>query len=153
MTEEQREIGRKKRVIEYAERNGNIKTACRRFGIARSTFYLWPLAGSVPRVGRRAVHTHRYEKQVPGHHVQVDVKFLTLKRKRGGSVRRGLRCARGSAVNVKSGRGRHGPKRESLKSSRNGRICLIRSVVVRTLPIGGAEKGPSFSYSLRDQAA
>src|SRR5689334_13352321 len=25
------------------------------------------------RVGRRAVHTHRYEKQVPGHHVQVDV--------------------------------------------------------------------------------
>ena len=30
------------------------------------------------RVGRRAVHTHRYEKQVPGHHVQVDVKFLTL---------------------------------------------------------------------------
>jgi hypothetical protein len=30
------------------------------------------------RVGRRAVHTHRYAKQVPGHHVQVDVKFLTL---------------------------------------------------------------------------
>jgi len=41
MTEEQREIRRKKRVIEYAERNGNIKIACRRFGIARSTFYLW----------------------------------------------------------------------------------------------------------------
>ena len=30
------------------------------------------------RVGRRAVHTHRYAKQIPGHHVQVDVKFLTL---------------------------------------------------------------------------
>ena len=30
------------------------------------------------RVGRRAVHTHRYANQVPGHHVQVDVKFLTL---------------------------------------------------------------------------
>ena len=41
MTEDQREIRRKKRVIEYAEKNGNIKTACRRFGIARSTFYLW----------------------------------------------------------------------------------------------------------------
>ncbi len=38
MTEIQREIKRKKRVIEYAEKNGNIKTACRRFGIARSTF-------------------------------------------------------------------------------------------------------------------
>ena len=41
MTEDQREIRRKKRVIEYAEKNGNIKTACRRFGIARSTYYLW----------------------------------------------------------------------------------------------------------------
>ncbi len=41
VTEDQREIKRKKRVIEYAEKNGNIKTACRRFGIARSTFYLW----------------------------------------------------------------------------------------------------------------
>ena len=30
------------------------------------------------RMSRRAVHTHRYAKQVPGHHVQVDVKFLTL---------------------------------------------------------------------------
>jgi hypothetical protein len=36
VTEIQREIKRKKRVIEYAEKNGNIKTACRRFGIARS---------------------------------------------------------------------------------------------------------------------
>ena len=41
MTEGQREIRRKKRVIEYAEEHGNIRTACRRFGIARSTFYLW----------------------------------------------------------------------------------------------------------------
>ena len=41
MTEEQREVRRKKRVLEYADKNGNIKTACRRFGIARSTFYLW----------------------------------------------------------------------------------------------------------------
>ena len=40
------------------------------------------------RVGRRAVHTHRYEKQVPGHHVQVDVKFLTLQRRGGQRVRR-----------------------------------------------------------------
>ncbi len=40
------------------------------------------------RVGRRAVHTHRYEKQVPGHHVQVDVKFLTLQGQRGQRIRR-----------------------------------------------------------------
>jgi len=30
-----------------------------------------------------------------------------------------------------------------------GRICLIRCVVVRRLLTGGAEKGPSFSYSQR----
>ncbi len=41
VTEDQREIRRKKRVIERAEKNGSIKTTCRRFGIARSTFYLW----------------------------------------------------------------------------------------------------------------
>jgi hypothetical protein len=34
-------------------------------------------------VGRRAVHAHRYAKQAPGHHVQVDVAFLKLK---GGAV-------------------------------------------------------------------
>ena len=41
MNEEQREIRRKKRVIAYAESNGNVNRACRRFGVARSTFYLW----------------------------------------------------------------------------------------------------------------
>ena len=40
MTERQREINRKKRVIEYAEKHGNIRKVCGRFGIARSTFYL-----------------------------------------------------------------------------------------------------------------
>ena len=40
------------------------------------------------RVGRRAVHTHRYTKQVPGHHVQVDVTFLKLIGPRGRAIRR-----------------------------------------------------------------
>jgi transposase len=165
MTHEQREIHRKKRVIEYAENIGNVRKACRYFGIARSTFHFWRgryrkfgdeglvnrrrVAHNHPnktppeivdkilhirrtyhmgpqrivwyleryhdirisdatvyqvcrrhnlrrlpnRVGRRAVHTHRSEKQVPGHHVQVDVKFLTLKRKRG--VPGALSLARG----------------------------------------------------------
>ena len=39
-------------------------------------------------VGRRAIHTRRYAKQVPGHHVQVDVKFLTLKTHEGKRIRR-----------------------------------------------------------------
>jgi hypothetical protein len=41
MTEDQREIRHKKRVLEYAKKLGNINAICRRFGIARSTFYLW----------------------------------------------------------------------------------------------------------------
>ncbi len=175
MTEVQREIRRKKRVIEYAEKIGHVGRACRHFGIARSTFYLWrdryresgdeglksrrfgchhnhpnrtpdevvekilhlrrtyPMGpirivwylerdhdiktsdatvyrvckrhglNKLPtRVGRRAVHTHRYQKQVPGHHVQVDVKFLTLKRKRGGTVRRYQYIAIDDATRVRA---------------------------------------------------
>jgi transposase InsO family protein len=37
---------------------------------------------------RRAIHTKRYAKSVPGHHVQVDVKFLKLKDAAGKPVRR-----------------------------------------------------------------
>ena len=42
----------------------------------------------LPQAGTRAVHTKRYEKQVPGHHIQVDVKFLIFKGKSGGVIRR-----------------------------------------------------------------
>ena len=73
------------RIAWYLERYHDINTSdatvcrvCKRHGMAR-----------LPnRVGRRAAHTHRYQKQVPGHHVQVAVKFLTLKRKKGSPVRR-----------------------------------------------------------------
>jgi hypothetical protein len=41
MTKDQREIHRKKRVLEYAERIGNINKACRYFEVARSSFYEW----------------------------------------------------------------------------------------------------------------
>jgi transposase InsO family protein len=40
------------------------------------------------KVGRRALHTRRYAKRVPGHHVQMDVKVLTLTADRGSRVRR-----------------------------------------------------------------
>ena len=39
-------------------------------------------------VGRRAVHTRRYAKKVPGHHVQMDVKVLGLTDCKGKRVRR-----------------------------------------------------------------
>ena len=37
---------------------------------------------------RRTVRTCRYEKQVPGHHIQVDVKFLSFKDETGKKIRR-----------------------------------------------------------------
>jgi len=37
---------------------------------------------------RRALHTKRYAKKVPGHHVQIDVKFLQLKDVEGKTVKR-----------------------------------------------------------------
>jgi len=39
-------------------------------------------------VGRRAIHTKRYAKRVPGHHIQVDVTFLTLKNAESKKIRR-----------------------------------------------------------------
>jgi transposase InsO family protein len=45
--------------------------------------------GKLPKTApRRSIHTKRYAKTVPGHHVQVDVKFLKLKDAAGKSVRR-----------------------------------------------------------------
>jgi len=175
VTEGQRKSRRKKSVLEYAVKIGHVGRACRRPGIARSTFYLWrdryresgdegltsrrrgcphnhpdktpddvvekilhlrrtyhmgPIRivwyleryhdiktsdatvsrvcrrhgmRRLPnRVGRRAVHTHLYEKQVPGHHVQVDVKFLTVKRKRGAAVRRYQYTAIDDAAGVRA---------------------------------------------------
>lgn len=57
----------------------------------------------LPRGTRmRKVHTKRYQKQVPGHHIQVDVKFLTLKGKNGQSVRRFQYTAIDDATRVRA---------------------------------------------------
>lgn len=37
---------------------------------------------------RRALHTRRYAKRVPGHHIQMDVKFLNLTTNRSSRIRR-----------------------------------------------------------------
>lgn len=36
---------------------------------------------------KRSVQTHRYEKQVPGHHIQINVKFLKPEKPNGKTVR------------------------------------------------------------------
>ena len=40
------------------------------------------------KVTRRAMHSIRYEKEIPGHHVQVDVKFLIFQDANGHKIKR-----------------------------------------------------------------
>ena len=54
------------------------------------------------RSGRRAVHTRRYNKQVPGHHIQIDVKFLTFKGNNGAKIKRYQYTAIDDATRVRA---------------------------------------------------
>ena len=47
MNTAQRDVLRKKRVLEHAERLGNVRKACHHYGISRSSFYLWKKAYEV----------------------------------------------------------------------------------------------------------
>lgn len=73
------------RITWYLERYHGLTTSC-------STVYRTLVRNGIQRlpraVGRRAIHTRRYAKAVPGHHIQVDVKFLSLKAANGSKVRR-----------------------------------------------------------------
>jgi transposase InsO family protein len=53
-------------------------------------------------VGRRAIQTRRYAKQVPGHHIQVDVKFVMLKSSDGTTIRRFQYTAVDDATRVRA---------------------------------------------------
>jgi transposase len=44
MTKAQRDILRKRRVLEHAERIGNVRKTCRYFGVSRSVSNLWKKA-------------------------------------------------------------------------------------------------------------
>jgi transposase InsO family protein len=73
------------RIMWYLARYHGIETSC-------ATVYRTLIRHGMRRlpkhVGRRAIHTRRYAKQVPGHHIQVDVKFLSLKTTDGRRIRR-----------------------------------------------------------------
>ena len=87
------------RIVWYLERYHNIKISdatvsriLKRNGMNR-----------LPRGTRlRKVHTKRYNKQVPGHHIQMDVKFLTFKGKRGEKIRRFQYTAIDDATRVRA---------------------------------------------------
>ena len=87
------------RIAWYLERYHGFTTSCssvyrtlRRNGIGR-----------LPRnVGRRAIHTRRYAKQVPGHQIQIDVKFLTLTTEDNRKIRRYQYTAIDDATRVRA---------------------------------------------------
>ncbi len=57
----------------------------------------------LPRGTRlRKVHTKRYNKQVPGHHIQMDVKFLTFIGDKGEKIRRFQYTAIDDATRVRA---------------------------------------------------
>ena len=53
MKAEEREIRRKRRILDHAVKSGNIAKTCRYFGVPRSLFYVWRnaylLDGSISR--------------------------------------------------------------------------------------------------------
>jgi transposase InsO family protein len=63
------------RIAWYLARYHGAETSCSSVSRTLVRNGLGRLPKNAPR---RAFHTRRYAKQVPGHHVQVDVKFLTL---------------------------------------------------------------------------
>ncbi len=73
------------RIAWYLERYHGITTS-------RSSVYRTLARNGVSRLlkttGRRSIHTRRYAKKVPGHHVQADVKILSLETAEGKKVRR-----------------------------------------------------------------
>ena len=63
MTDDQREIRRKLRVLEHAELTGDVSRTCRYFGVGRASFYRWRQAylthGEAGLASKRSVpHNH-----------------------------------------------------------------------------------------------
>ncbi len=73
------------RITWYLERYHGIKTSL-------SRDYRTLVRNGMRRLPKtapcRAIHTRHYSKEVPGHHVQVDVKFVSLRNFEGNRVRR-----------------------------------------------------------------
>lgn len=64
------------RIKYYLERYHGIQISESTISRALKTYGVNKLPKTAPK---RAVHSKRYAKKVPGHHIQVDVKFLWLK--------------------------------------------------------------------------
>ena len=75
MTRDQREIHRKKRVLKYADKVGNINKACRYFGVSRSSFYEW--RNRLRELGDEGLKSrrccpHKHPNKTPDEVVEID---------------------------------------------------------------------------------
>ena len=87
------------RITWYLARYHGIETSC---STVYRTLNRQGLRRLPKNVGLRAIHTRRYAKEVPGHHVQVDVKFVSLKATDGHRVRRFQYTAIDDATRVRA---------------------------------------------------
>jgi transposase InsO family protein len=87
------------RITWYLERYHGIKTSC---ASVYRTLVRQGLRKLPHMTGRRAVHTHRYAKEIPGHHVQADVKIVSLKAPDGHRLRRFQYTAIDDATRVRA---------------------------------------------------
>jgi len=97
MTQVQRDIRRKLRILRHAEQTGNVPKTCRHFGISREMFYRWKRSHG--RYGEDGLINSKPcpenpKVRVPAHHIQVDVNFPTFHDKAGRKVR----CFRCTAI-------------------------------------------------------
>ncbi len=87
------------RIMWYLERYHGIKICC-------NSVYRTLVRNGVGRLpqnaGRRKVHTKRYAKKVPGHHIQFDVKFLSFQSSKGKKIKRYQYTAIDDATRVRA---------------------------------------------------
>ncbi len=87
------------RIAWYLERYHGITISC---SSVYRTLVRQGMSCLPKNVGRRAIQTRRYAKQVPGHHIQVDVKFGMLKSSDGTTIRRFQYTAVDDATRVRA---------------------------------------------------
>jgi hypothetical protein len=78
VTQIQHEIWRKKRVLEHAERSGNIRKTCRYLGVGRATFYRWRGApAAIGQPGGQAADTLMAQCEVCGTEYDKSFQIVT----------------------------------------------------------------------------
>ena len=81
MGSREREIKRRLRVLEHAEKIGNVRMTCRYFGLAPSTFYRWKTEydkHGEAGLGRKSTAARNHPRRVPA---EIVVKLVHLRRK------------------------------------------------------------------------